>query len=75
MTRNNKIYDLLYFKVIIEDYNTKLKCLADKYGKGFKLHVKDYKKEHVLHRVIRLDDKISCIHYVAVSCTKKLDKK
>ena len=29
MTHNNKIYDLLYFKGIIEDYNIKLESIKN----------------------------------------------
>ena len=29
MTHNNKIYDLLYFIVIIEDYNIKLESIKN----------------------------------------------
>lgn len=29
MTRNNKVYDLLYFKGIIEDYNIKLEFIKN----------------------------------------------
>lgn len=29
MTHNNKIYDLLYFKEIIEDYNIKLESIKN----------------------------------------------
>ena len=29
MTHNNKVYDLLYFKRIIEDYNIKLESIKN----------------------------------------------
>jgi hypothetical protein len=31
MTHNKKIYDLLYFKGIIDDYNVELKSINNKY--------------------------------------------